>query len=102
MRCILLNPGPVSLSDAVRRAAVSTDLCHREPEYLVLQEQVHQGLLNVHGCEPSAWTAVMLGGSGTTAVEAMMTSLLPREACLLVIENGHYGERLSRNDNGNH
>ena len=96
MRCILLNPGPVSLSDAVRRAAVSTDLCHREPEYQVLQRQVREGLLNVYGCESSAWAAVMLGGSGTTAVEAMMTSLLPRKACVLVIENGHYGERLSR------
>ena len=96
MRCILLNPGPVSLSDAVRKAAVSTDLCHREPEYFELQDEVRSGLLEVYGCSPSSWASVLLGGSGTTALEAMLTSLLPRDACLLVIENGVYGERISR------
>ena len=37
-----------------------------------------------------------LGGSGTTALEAMMSSLLPADAPLLVLENGVYGERMSR------
>ena len=96
MRCILLNPGPVSLSDPVRKAAVSKDLCHREPEYFELQDQVRQGILEVYGCHPDLWAAVLLGGSGTTALEAMLTSLLPRKAKVLVIENGVYGERISR------
>lgn len=96
MRCILLNPGPVSLSDAVRRAAVKTDLCHREPEYLELQDDVRRELLNVYDCAPATWATVLMGGSGTTALEAMLSSLLPRDACLLVIENGVYGERISR------
>lgn len=96
MRCILLNPGPVSLSDSVRRAAVSTDLCHREPEYFELQDEVRSELLRVYGCAEQEWASVLLGGSGTTALEAMLTSLLPRDACLLVIENGVYGERISR------
>jgi 2-aminoethylphosphonate-pyruvate transaminase len=39
---------------------------------------------------------VLLGGSGTTALEAMLTSLIPAAARLLVIENGVYGERISR------
>lgn len=95
MRCMLLNPGPVSLSDAVRRAAVSTDLCHREPEYQELQGEVRSGLLKVYDCDPAQWAAVLLGGSGTTALEAMLSSLLPRDACLLTIENGAHGERLS-------
>ncbi len=80
MRCILLNPGPVSLSDAVRKAAVSSDLCHREPEYFRLQDQVRRGLLDVYGCDEETWASVLLGGSGTTALEAMLSSLLPREA----------------------
>ncbi|MEE4216653.1 MAG: 2-aminoethylphosphonate aminotransferase [Xanthomonadales bacterium] len=96
MRCILLNPGPVSLSDAVRKAAVGSDLCHREPEYFKLQDQVRKGLLDVYGCDEATWASVLLGGSGTTALEAMLSSLLPREARLLVIENGVYGERISR------
>jgi len=96
LRAILLNPGPVSLSDAVRKAAVSSDLCHREPEYFRLQGEVRTGLLKVYGLEPSTWAAVLLGGSGTTALEAMLSSLLPRDARLLVVENGVYGERIRR------
>jgi len=96
MRAILLNPGPVSLSEAVRRAAVSEDLCHREPEFFRLQEAVRNGLSGVYGLDAATWASVLLGGSGTTALEAMLSSLLPRDARLLVIENGVYGERISR------
>ncbi|MCW8926671.1 MAG: 2-aminoethylphosphonate aminotransferase [Xanthomonadales bacterium] len=96
MRFILLNPGPVSLSEGVRRAATRVDLCHREPEYFEVQDQVIEGLLDVYGCDSGQWAAVLTGGSGTSALEAMMTSLLPAEAHVLVAENGVYGERLSR------
>jgi len=96
VRPILLNPGPVSLSEGVRGAVARFDLCHREPEYFDLQDAVIQGLLNVYGCDPLVWAAVLLGGSGTSALEAMMASLLPVDAHVLVLENGVYGERLSR------
>jgi len=96
MRAILLNPGPVSLSDAVRKAAVQTDLCHREPEYFAVQDRVRTGLLNLYACNQEQWASVLLGGSGTTALEAMIASLVPRDGRLLVVENGVYGERISR------
>ena len=70
MRAILLNPGPVSLSEAVRKAAVSADLCHREPEYFRLQSHVRSELLEVYACDGAEWTAVLLGGSGTTALSS--------------------------------
>ena len=95
MRSILLIPGPVSLSEKVRKAAVSTDLCHREPEFIALQDRVRSELIDVYRLHPSQWTAVLLGGSGTMALEAMLSSLLPRDARLLVLENGVYGERIS-------
>lgn len=96
MRSILLNPGPVSLSEGVRRAATEIDLCHREAEFFALQDRVRSALLGVYKLVPEQWLAVTLGGSGTTALEAMMASLLPRDGRLLVLENGFYGERLSR------
>lgn len=96
MRYILLNPGPVSLSDSVRKAAVAADLCHREPEYFNLQDRIRSSLLGIYGCAPEEWSAVLLGGSGTMALEAMVCSLVPRDARLLVIENGVYGERIRR------
>ena len=96
MRSILLNPGPVSLSDGVRRAVARADLCHREPEFFNLQDQLIKSLLDIYQCDPSEWSAVLLGGSGTSAMEAMMASLLPESAEVLVLENGVYGERLSK------
>jgi 2-aminoethylphosphonate-pyruvate transaminase len=96
VRPILLNPGPVSLSESVRKAVARVDLCHREPEYFQLQDEVIRALLNIYQCEPDTWTAVLLGGSGTSALEAMISSLLPTDAHVLVLENGVYGERLSQ------
>ena len=96
MRLILLNPGPVSLSEGVRRAVAKVDLCHREPEFFELQDEVIRGLLDIYHCDPALWTAVLVGGSGTAAMEAMLASLLPHDANVLVLENGVYGERLGR------
>jgi 2-aminoethylphosphonate-pyruvate transaminase len=84
------------LSEGVRRAVAKVDLCHREPEFFELQDEVIRGLLDIYQCDPALWTAVLVGGSGTAAMEAMLASLLPHDANVLVLENGVYGERLSR------
>jgi 2-aminoethylphosphonate-pyruvate transaminase len=92
---ILLNPGPVNLTESVRQALRGPDLCHREPEFADLQASIRQALLDVYGLSHDEWAAVVLAGSGTAAVEAMLTSLMPRNGTLLVIENGVYGERMT-------
>jgi len=84
------------LSEGVRAAVARVDLCHREPEFYDLQDAVIKGLLDVYELDPAEWSAVLIGGSGTSALEAMMASLLPADTHLLVLENGVYGERLSR------
>ncbi len=91
---ILLNPGPVRLSERVRRALLGPDLCHREPEFGALQERVRRQLLAVYGVDPGSWSPILVAGSGTSAVEAMIASLVPREGFLLVLANGVYGERI--------
>lgn len=93
---ILLNPGPVNLSERVRKALLRPDLCHRETEFADLQQAIRDKLLDVYGLANDDWAAVLLTGSGTAAVEAMLTSMVPREGRLLVIENGVYGERMSQ------
>jgi 2-aminoethylphosphonate-pyruvate transaminase len=93
---ILLNPGPVSLSERVRRSLLNPDLCHREAEFFDLQDELRAGLLAVYGLDPAAWTAVLLTGSGTAAVDSMMASLPHRNARVLVLENGVYGERMTQ------
>ena len=93
---ILLNPGPVNLSDRVRKALLNPDLCHREVEFSQLQTRIRQQLLQVYNLPPEDWAAVLLTGSGTAAMEAVVSSLIPRNGKLLVIENGIYGERIAK------
>ncbi len=93
---ILLNPGPVILSERVRRAMLHPDLCHRETEFIALQNSIRHDLLNVYSLHDDKWAAVLMTGSGTAAMEAMMTSLVPSHGKVLIIENGIYGERLGK------
>ena len=92
---ILLNPGPVTLTPRVRDALAAEDLCHREPEFADLQDTIRSRLRAVYDLD-EAWAAVLLSGSGTAAVEAMISSLPGENARLLIIENGVYGERMTK------
>ena len=93
---ILLNPGPVTLSERVRRSLLNPDLCHREAEFFDLQDDIRTRLLSVYGLQAAEWTAVLMTGSGTAAVESMMASLPHAQAQVLVLENGVYGERMAQ------
>ncbi|MDQ7977089.1 2-aminoethylphosphonate aminotransferase [Paraburkholderia sp. SARCC-3016] len=92
---LLLNPGPVTLSARVRNSLLQTDLCHRESEFFDLQDEARARLLQIYGLDPAQWTAVLMTGSGTAAVESMVAALVPGSGKLLVVENGVYGERIS-------
>lgn len=92
---LLLNPGPVTLSARVRNSLLQTDLCHRESEFFDLQDEARARLLQIYGLDPAQWTAVLMTGSGTAAVESMVAALVPENGKLLVVENGVYGERIS-------
>jgi len=91
---VLLNPGPTVVSDRVHRAIGGPDLCHREPEYTALAEGIERRLLQVAGA-PTGWRAVLLAGSGTSAMEAMVAASTRPGRRLLVVRNGTYGERLA-------
>jgi len=93
---LLLNPGPVTLTERVRRSLLQPDLCHREAEFFDLQDEARSRLLGTYALDPAQWSAVLLSGSGTAAVESMVASLVPEGARLLVIENGVYGERIAQ------
>jgi 2-aminoethylphosphonate-pyruvate transaminase len=88
----LLNPGPVTMTERVRRALASQDVCHREPEFRDLVASVRTRLRGVYGEQD--YTPVLLGGSGTAAVETML-SLVGRNETALVVANGVYGERMA-------
>lgn len=93
---LLLNPGPVTLSERVRKSLLRPDLCHREAEFSELQNTVRANLLAVYQLQVEKWAAILLTGSGTAAVESMLTSFVPDNGHVLIIENGVYGERMTR------
>jgi 2-aminoethylphosphonate-pyruvate transaminase len=94
MQPILLNPGPVNVSPRVQQALLRGDLCHREEEFSDLLVAIRTKLLTAFA--PQDYTSVIISGSGTSAVEAMVSSALPQGKKLLVVNNGVYGERMLR------
>lgn len=93
-RMVLLNPGPANTTASVKRAMTRPDVCPREREFGDVLARVREGVTRVvHGGE--AYVAVMLGGSGTAGVEAAISSSVPEDGRLLVIENGAYGMRMA-------
>ena len=95
-RSILLNPGPVTLTHRVREALTSGDWCHREPEFAELTQSINARLVGVYPNLVDNYAAVMMTGSGTSAVEAMLASLAPETGGTLVLANGVYGERMAK------
>lgn len=95
-RTILLNPGPVTLTDRVRAALAAGDWCHREPEFAALTASLNGRLAGVYPALARDYRSVLLAGSGTAAVEAMLVSFAPVDHRTLVLANGVYGERMGR------
>lgn len=94
-RTVLLNPGPVNVTDRVRDALLRGDLCHREQEFSDLMGSIRHKLLQVFDIEAD-YTAVLISGSGTAALEMGVCSCLTPDRSMLVIQNGVYGERIAR------
>lgn len=92
-RNILLTPGPATTSTRVKQAQLVPDICPREIEFGQLQASIGQRLVAlVHGEETH--DAVLFAGSGTCAVEACISSVVPHDGRILVLVNGAYGQRI--------
>jgi 2-aminoethylphosphonate aminotransferase len=91
-RKILLNPGPCTTTERVKDALVMSDLCPREKDFGDLLATVRSGLLAVaHAGDTHE--AVVIAGSGTAAVESVLSSCVGPTDRVLIIDNGAYGRR---------
>lgn len=91
-RNILLNPGPATTTDSVKYAQVVPDMCPREKDFCDLMEFVSSELTNIVA-EPEQYTTVLFGGSGTAAVESILSSVMT-DGVVVIINNGAYGKRM--------
>lgn len=91
---LLFTPGPLTTSASVK-AAMQRDLGSRDSEFVRLVAQIRNGLLEIAGVsQESGYEAVLMQGSGTFALEAVLSSVIPPDGRLLVLANGAYGERM--------
>lgn len=92
---ILLNRA-MTVSARVNAALQRSAIDHGEREFAALLHGIREKLLKafVPGAEAD-YTAVVLTGSGSAAIEAAMLSCLPHGKRVLVINNGLYGEQMA-------
>lgn len=89
----MLNPGPATTTDSVKYAQVVPDICPREEEFGALVDWIQNALIKFVGT-PGRHACVLIGGSGTAAVEMVLSSVVPHNSALLVINNGDYAKRM--------
>jgi len=95
-KMILLNPRPVCTSERVRNALMRSDMCHRESEFSTLLSSTTRKKILQAFAPNGDYTTAIITGSGTASLEAGVYSSLSEGKKLLVINNGVYGDRISR------
>ena len=96
MKSILLNPGPTNTLDEVKSIhSAYTDFCHRTEEFEKIYQKLKNRVLEFFaGGFSDEWEIAILTGSGTSALESMIVSLVPEETHLIVA--GKYGTRAAQ------
>lgn len=90
----LFTPGPLTTSLTVKQAMLR-DLGSRDDEFIAVIKCVRDRLLAVAGVsQKQGYECVLMQGSGTFTVEAVISSAMPRDGKLLVVVNGAYGDRM--------
>lgn len=91
---LLLTPGPLTTAKSVKEVMVH-DWGSRDATFLKINKAVLERLPEIiHG--QGTYVTVPMQGSGTFAVEAMLTTFIPATGKALVLVNGAYGHRAKR------
>jgi len=96
---LLFTPGPLTTSATVK-AAMLRDAGSRDREFLQTVREIRERLIAIGGAPLSAaangYECVPMQGSGTFAIESVISSSIPRDGKLLVLVNGAYGRRIAQ------
>jgi 2-aminoethylphosphonate-pyruvate transaminase len=91
---LLFTPGPLTTSASVK-AAMLRDVGSRDAEFIGAVREIRASLLGLAGA-PGGYECVLMQGSGTFALESVISSAIPRDGRLLVLINGAYGRRIAQ------
>ena len=92
---LLFTPGPLTTNACVKEAAL-IDLGSRDSSFISVVKNIRKRLLELSNVEAPEYEAVIIQGSGTFGIEAVISSAIPRTGMLLNIINGAYGRRISQ------
>ena len=92
---ILFTPGPLTTSPTVKQAMLR-DLGSRDFKFIGMVKEIREKLVELGQGSPDEYTAVLMQGSGTFGLEAVISSTIPPTGKLLIIINGAYGKRLCK------
>ena len=93
----LFTPGPLTTSQTVKEAMLR-DLGSHDFEFIDTVKAVREKLLEVAGVatpdgDQNRYEAILMQGSGTFGLEAVIASFTPPDGKWLIITNGVYGRR---------
>lgn len=93
MQYKLLTPGPLTTSKTVKESML-VDHCTWDDDYKIITQGIRKGLLDLAEVSSDTYTTVLMQGSGSFSVEAVLSSVVGKEDKLLICSNGAYGQRM--------
>lgn len=91
---VLFTPGPLTTSRTVKQAMLR-DLGSRDGAFIAVIRDIRARLLAMAGAGAAGYEAILMQGSGTFAIEAVLVSATPPDGKVLIVVNGAYGKRMA-------
>ncbi|HET7322957.1 MAG TPA: alanine--glyoxylate aminotransferase family protein [Halococcus sp.] len=100
---LLLNPGPVPVTEDVREAMDDQMISHRSSDFEAVYERAQEGLKYVfeHATlsaesTSTGGTSLVLNGTATMGMEAAVANLVDENSEVVALVNGKFGRRFKR------
>jgi len=101
---LLLNPGPVPVTDEVLDAMGEPMVSHRSAEFEAVYERAQEGLdyvferssLSGASTTEDGGTSLVLNGTATMGMEAAVANLVDEDGEVVALVNGKFGRRFAR------
>ena len=90
----LLTPGPLTTSFSTKEAMLH-DWGSRDQKFIDLNQSIRDSLVKLIDGQ-NTYQCVPMQGSGTFAVESMISSLTTKDSNILILINGAYGQRMKK------
>ncbi len=100
---LLLNPGPVPVSESVLSAMREPMISHRSDSFEQIYERAKNGLDYIftrstpdEKSTARGGTPIILNGTATMGMEAAIANLVSQDSTVLALNNGKFGRRFAR------